>query len=385
MKRWWIGAALAAMCVGQSAWGQQPPGDGGQIPEPAPVAPCPPQGPQLFPGPLTGPNAPPGPGDALSLPASLPTAWGKGPMPESGCYFSIGSSGLQFQTPGHSLIALDQGRVVANTHDVDPPTQWGVRATLGYLYDDSAIELTGYYLPPVTTTSGFVDPGLVNVLFINPPSGFLGANGTSLFLGADAVNVSLQTSLGNAELNYRWWSRSTTSLEGIVGFRYVEVQERARVATDASRTVEALTGIFDPTLQATYTSRTNNHLLMGQFGFEGNWPIKSWLSLGLMAKFAFGADDVDQTNRLQRGDGLVVNNFHNNHWTYSGLYEINAYLDLLVLDRLRIRGGWATMWIVHIDEAFTQIDRDLSATAIPHHDAGSIFFNGPMIEVQMLF
>ena len=65
MKRWWIGAALAAMCVGQSAWAQYPPAGGGLLPEPAPVAPCPPQdgGQRFMPGPLPTASAPQGPQD----------------------------------------------------------------------------------------------------------------------------------------------------------------------------------------------------------------------------------------------------------------------------------------------------------------------------------
>src|SRR5689334_19581136 len=125
MKRWWIGAALAAVCVGQSAWGQQPPaGDGGPLPEPAPVAPC---GPQFVPGPLTSAGAPPGPGDALSLPASLPTAWGKGPVPEEGAFFSLGAMGLQRQRPGHTEVGRNEltNRPVLDTNDLNPEMNWG--------------------------------------------------------------------------------------------------------------------------------------------------------------------------------------------------------------------------------------------------------------------
>src|SRR5690348_4685781 len=108
MKKWWIGAALAAMCVGESAWGQGPPAGGALLPEPAPVAPCGPPPPQMTPGPLSGGLAPPGPCDALTLPADIPTAWGKGPVPESALYLSLGSLGFQRQRPGHRDLVVDE-------------------------------------------------------------------------------------------------------------------------------------------------------------------------------------------------------------------------------------------------------------------------------------
>src|SRR5262249_55828168 len=160
MKRWWIGAALAAMCVGQSAWAQYPPGGGGLLPEPAPVAPCPPPdgGQRFMPGPLSSDSAPQGPQDALSLPADIHTAWGKGPVPGSAAFFSLGMMGLQRQGPGRSVIAYDNsttnnsasmfdpGFVALNTTNLDPALNWGIRGTIGYLFDDAAFELTGFYI-----------------------------------------------------------------------------------------------------------------------------------------------------------------------------------------------------------------------------------------------
>src|SRR5262245_44921274 len=108
MKSWWIGMALVAMCVGQSARAQNPPG--GLLPEPAPVAPSGGHGTldqQWVPGPLPGASAPPGPEESLSLPADIATAWGKGPIPESGFYFHVGTQALMRQRPGSTVVAIN--------------------------------------------------------------------------------------------------------------------------------------------------------------------------------------------------------------------------------------------------------------------------------------
>jgi hypothetical protein len=386
MKRWWIGAAVAAMCVGQSAWAQQPAGGGGPLPEPVPAAVCPPQ-PQFVPGPLTGAGAPPGPGDALSLPASLPTAWGKGPPPESGAYFHWGAMGLMRQRPGHGEIFRDDSdREVLSTHDINTEYQWGGRLTFGYLFDDQALELTGFYIPEVTKAAAVLNPGNLSSFFINAPRGFGGLDGGGLFSHADFAAVSLQTSLGNAELNYRWWSRAFTGFEGIAGFRYVDLQERARIFGDRGITLTQDTGIVDPALQATYTARAHNHLLLAQFGFEWTQPIACWLSAGLIFKTGLGGNDVDITTRLQRGDGIVGLETRHNHWTFSSVYEINAFFDIVQFDKVRLRAGYAALWLVGVDEGFQQINYNLGDLSDGHHrDSGSVFFHGPMIEVQFLF
>src|SRR5262249_57917029 len=132
-----------------------------------------------------------------------------------------------------------------------------------------------------------------------------------------------------------------TGCEGIVGFRYVEYQERAQIGVDRGFLVASMTGFVDRTLQATYTSRVHNHMLMGQGGFEWNCPIFCWLSAGLIVKGAFGADDVDITKRLQRGDGLVRDEFRHNHWTPTSLTEINAFFDIVEFDKVHLRAGYA--------------------------------------------
>jgi hypothetical protein len=443
MKKWWIGAVLAAMWVGQSAWGQSPP-PGGLLPDPVPVAPCPPQGGPFMPGPLTGAAAPAGPGDALSLPANVHTAWGQPGTPESGAYLSVGSMALMRQRPGGQSIATDAlpngplinnsranspitvalqvseqlptGKEVLNTHDIDATFSWGARVTLGYMYDDAAIEVTGFYLPAHDTSVGVSIPGSLALPFFdapnrpNGPLAFVGPSGIGLWTPADRATISLQTQLGDAELNYRWWSKIFGGIEGIFGFRYFELDERALITADDSLTGIAvfnpLTGtLFNPAsrnamnpvtgaiitnalppslLTATYLARASNHILMPQAGFEWNQPLGSWLTLGVTGKAGFGADELDVTTRLSSGTGFVGAQSRSSGWSYTSLYELDAYVDILALERVKVRIGYTAMWLLHVGEAFQQVNYDLSAPAM-HRDSGSVFFHGPMIEAQFLF
>jgi hypothetical protein len=386
MRTWWIGAAVAAMCVAQSARAQTPHG-GGVLPDPVPVAPCPPNL-DFLPGPMSSSTAPPGPDTGLSLPADIPTAWGRGPVPESNAYLHLGALGLMRQDPGHGVLATVEGasRPALTSHDLDPDYAWGVRATFGYLCDDAAIELTGFYLPEKQTDASVAAIplfGRYTLPFTDVPGNLVAPNGESLLSRADRVSEQLRSSLGDAELNYRWWSRAFTPVEGIFGFRYMNVQERASVTADSAIS-GADSGLPLTSLVATDLARANNNLLLGQFGFELNAPVTKWLVLGLMAKFAAGADYVMVTQRVLDGQNNALTNFKRDYWTYSSVYELNAFVDIVQFEKVRLRAGYTMLWVTHVAEGFQQINPDLGVGPAVR-DGGSIFYHGPMIEAMILF
>jgi len=337
---------------------------------------------------LTGATAPPGPGDPLGLPPDIHTAWGLGPMPESGVYVQVGGMALMRERPGHAVVATDNNLVVQTTYDLDIPYQAGGRLTVGYMYDDAAIELTGFYVPQQETSTTVLDPGRLTLFFQNPPGAFQGGAGNSLWAAADRVTTTLQSSFANAELNYRWWSRALTGFETLVGLRYVALDERATILADDSLTgplVNAGNTTNPAALQATYLSRADNHMLLGQTGFEWNFPLSAWLTFGVMAKAGVGADNVDVTTRLTRGDGIVGIQGRRSDWTFTSLYEIDAFFDLVTLEKMRIRIGYTAIWALHVEEALSQVGYDLSVQPGNRNEGGSIFYHGPMVEVQFLF
>jgi hypothetical protein len=275
--------------------------------------------------------------------------------------------------------------VALTTNSVSPEYAAGVRATVGYLCDDAAIELTGFYQPETRWSSSVFVPGSLGMGFINAPPQFQGLSG-SLWVPADSAGVSLREQLGDAELNYRWWSRAFSGFEGIIGFRYFEMDERAAISVDDSFT-GAATGSAAPAalLQANYVARVNNHMLLAQTGFEWNQCLYPWLSAGVMFKAAGGADDIEVTRRLTLGTGFVGTQGRASNWTWSTLYEVDAFLDFVALEKMRIRAGYMAMWVMHVGEGFQQVQYDLAVQSGPVRDSGSVFFHGPMIEVQFLF
>jgi hypothetical protein len=345
--------------------------------------------------------APPGPPSDLSLPSTIPTAWQVGPKPESGLYVNAGAMGLQRQKLGNSpfvlrdnTINLDNGFTpilratspVLNFNDIRPDLGWGFRGTVGYLYDDAAIEITGFYLPQTDDSVAAADVGRLHLFFNNPPLGFEGDNG--LWLQADFARATIGTALGNLELNYRWWSRATTGFEGIIGVRYMDVQEKLSIFTDDDGiSIRDVNDQPDPNRQATYNLRAHNHILGPQVGVEWFLPLLSWVNLGTQCKGAWGANWIEVDAQLQRGDGLVGRQAERSDVDFAHLYEMNFFFDFTVLERMRIRAGYNCLWVVNVAEAVDNISYDLRQVTQPGpaNNNGAIFYHGPIVEMMFFF
>jgi Putative beta barrel porin-7 (BBP7) len=400
MTRWWMSAALTALWLGQvtATQAQYLPCPPPSAPPPEPVPFCLSEPPT--PGPLPPQTAPPGPANDLGLPDNVPGAFMDCPQREETHWFSsLGASGLQRQGLGHvPLVYLDPGTgtdsgvtplvnkvtSIQDVHDVHPHLDFGPRGTLGYLWGNQSVELTGFYIPEDKTRRITSNPGSLDVFFTNAPIGFEGDNG--LFLQSDRIRTSFTTALADSELNYRYWNKAIVEAELILGARYIDLQEKLRIFTDdEGLTTQDVFGNPDPTRQATYQVRTHNHILAPQIGFESTYPLCSWLSCSLEAKGGFGADYYEITNSLKRGDGFNGFDLHEHNTTWCHLYELGFFLDFHILERLRLRTGYEALWVLHVPEAVQQLNFDLSQQLTDIKENGSIFYHGPMIELQFLF
>ena len=398
MNRWTTVAAAAAIGTAillANAGGARAQG----LPEPEPVGNVGPMQSPAVPGPMPRQMAPVGPPPDLALPATVPTAWGLGPRPEEACYFHIGAQAYQRQDPGGSIwllrdntTNLDRGTTpllrntsnVATFNDTNPGMDWGVRATLGYLFDAAAIELTGFYIPNQSSSITATIPGRLTMFFNNPPVGFEGDNG--MWLQSDRAKAIQSTALASGELNYKWWSRSFAGVEGILGVRYMDVQDAMSIYSgDDDVTVLDINGFPDPNRQATYMARAHNHIVAPQLGFDATLPCNKWFQFGLMAKGAWGVNFVDVNTRLTRGDGFTGLKSNASTVGFGQVYEVGAYLDLLILERLKLRGGYNCLWAGNVAEGVDNLNYDLSQQPGSLKHDGNIFYHGPLVELQFLF
>jgi hypothetical protein len=404
-----MGAAVVAgwLGLGTAAHAQYLPSPVGAariMPEPLPCGPGggppPAPAPNLVPGPLNPAEAPPGPCNDLSLPADHASAFQcENFPPECAFYVNVGAMALQRQQLGAGAVALvDNGSMGLDTglpgmdnallaqrfKDVVPGMNWGLRGTVGWLFGDRAIELSGFTIFQRAASQEVDAPGLLNLFFTNPPLGFEGDNG--LWLQADRVITTFQSRLSNAELNYRCWDTGIRGFEFIAGVRYMDQQEKLSIFTDDDGLVLQGQGLHDdPKRAATYSVATRNHIVAPQLGIDYGAPLLRWLSFGFDGKAGIGPNWVNTNIALDRGDGFHGFNVHHNHVGVSEVFEVGGFLDFHLMERLRLRGGYQAFWLTNIATSQDQVDFNLANTGGRKNYTGSTFYHGPMVELQFLF
>lgn len=332
--------------------------------------------------------------------------------------------------------------MIQQFNNLVPRMEFGPRWTAGYVWGDGAIEYTGYYLFRDRKTIKAVDPRHINVLFYNPPAGFgpdipspfpmpqegsrllsnphnyLGSFDHGIFMDATAVLTSFSSTFWSNEVNYRRFNTGIHGFELLMGVRYV--QEHDDLAILSSH------GDIIPELQATYGVHTVNNIVAPQIGCEYTVQAFKWASFGFSGKAGLGANFIDSQVKLVRGDGLVGFDTQRAATVLSQIYDIGAFLDFHILERLRLRFGYNAIWLIGVATAPDQVDYNLQGnqrplfastysqeTALvpnlaqrilqrqiekaidlqnsqnrPHgrvNNNGSILFHGPLVELQFLF
>lgn len=364
MLKRWIGLALIAGCLCEPAailaqkWscGEMGPG---------------------MPGPISPKHAPPGPGQDLSLPANIPNAWCEPePPPCVPCelFFYLGGMALQRQGAGEAaLVALAPtfDQTVQTFNDLWPNMAPGGRGTVGIRWGVDSLEFTGFHLSANEADAQATAVGQLNSFFFNPPAGFAG-----IWTNADSVRTTLRSIMTDGEINCRrsWME----GLEGLIGFRFMDLDERLAIITDGGT----------PATSATYSLRTFNRIFAGQIGFEAAKALACFncrVAVGCSGKGAWGFNQVRADRELIRGDGLVGLSGGENRELFSHVYEMNLFVDFLAADRFRIRAGYVYMWVLHAALAPDNLNFNLADPVIVKDIDGSAYYHGPMLEVQFLF
>jgi hypothetical protein len=145
----------------------------------------------------------------------------------------------------------------------------------------------------------------------------------------------------------------------------------------------------DPKRQATYTVDCHNDIIAGQIGFEGQHPLPTtWLRrlwFGWNAKAAWGPNITDTNLSLYRGDGFKGFDNHRTTVAFGQIYDIGAFVEVHLMDRLRVRAGYNIFWAIGLATSVDELDFNLRDRFGKDNTAGSLFFHGPSLEFQFLF
>jgi hypothetical protein len=411
------------------------------MPEPIPCGPAlagpPAPQPNLVPGPISPLAAPMGPPDCLSLPADHSSAFQcENYVQDCGVYVNIGPMALERNKLGAGDIAVinarSQGEPLGpiipnpfvppppgtasalNFNSVQPAMSLGVRGTIGAVWGGQGIEFTSFYIWENDVTAFASAPGQLDTLFFNPPLTFLG---DGLWRRADQVNMTYGSSLWSNELNYRRWNTGFGGLELIAGVRYIRQNDILDIMTEGFALVRNSLGLPTPGRDmATYGVLCHNNLFTPQLGLEYNLPLARWLSFAMMGKVGLGANYITTDVSLTRGDGLRAFDTQRTAWNFGQVYELGAFSDFHILERLRLRLGFTSTWLVGVAASNDQVDFNLQGStarqqlgtnglnqilqsgnlnqlfnvqnSIPHghfSNNGSMIYFGPQIELQFFF
>jgi hypothetical protein len=276
------------------------------------------------------------------------------------------------QPPGTAPVAVNFG-------DLNTRYNWGLRGTIGRSWGAHAFEFSAYYMFQNSSNFTASDPGRLDVLFgvFTPPGGFEGNN--NLWLQADTVQLRLQTTVANAEWNYRYlWNCYT---EFLVGLRYFYLRERFDILTEDDRLVAGP----NPLLAATYSIRTDNHIVGPQIGFEFEKPLVPILSFGCSSRMMVGPNFVTVDHRLERGDGLLGPGAARHDLTVSSIQDLTLYVHWWLNDHIRLKLGYQGVWAIHVHEAPDQVNFDPNIATVTTRNEGNILYHGPLFEFQLAF
>jgi hypothetical protein len=403
MKKWYFTVALLAVVLCRpgtvlaqashipSAFGAA------RFPEPLPCGQA--CGPDMVPGPIDPSATPCVPCQGTEYPADHTSAFQcEEFVRDEHCYVDAGAvawlrqklgngTPLVFFDPSNiknGLVSANNLPTVQNLDDIPQDWNVGPKLTVGYVWQNEQIEVTGWWIPSFKNNTFTQAPGMLDLPFHNPPLGFEGDNG--MFTHADQVVSTFKSNTWNGEINYRYTDAAIMDAQLILGIRYLDLYETLGIFVgDDDLTFPGPNGP-DPTRQAYYQIQTHNRIIAPQIGFECGLPCTPYFTFGINAKAAMGVNFAEVHTTLVRGDGLVgIDAKRNEVVPWAGIYEAGAFIDFNASDRIRIRVGYTGMFLVNVAPASDQIDFDLSHPQ-GHNDIHStIFYHGPMAELQLLF
>lgn len=446
MCRGWKGLALLAVFGGlcmplQAQMGGTYPSAVGaaRMPQPIPTDPStapPPYEPNLVPGPVSPLAAPMGPPDALSLPADHSSAFQlENYVQGDGFYVNVGPMALQRNHLGAGDVAVfnasAQGMAppsfpnpflptpagtasALNFNSLNPALSMGIRGTVGYLWgENQAIELSSFYIWQNNVSAAANQPGALDTLFYNPPLTFLGQG---LFRRDNMVELTQGSSLFSTELNYRRWNSAYRGLEFIAGVRYVGQDDYLGITMSGSAPILNSYGMAPGQDGGIYQVTCHNHIVAPQLGMEYNLPLFRWLTLSGMGKGAWGANYLTSDVNLSRQDGLIGFNSQRSATVFAQVYELGAFADINLLEKLRLRLGYTATWLCGVADSVDQVNFNLAGyqarqafgaagvanalksgnmnainnaqAPIQHgntNNNGSLLYFGPQIELQFFF
>jgi len=288
--------------------------------------------------------------------------------------------GRDNQSVNRTLVETTAGDPLLTAQDLQFPFGGGVRAFYGRRNPDDAgweIGYFGLYGQSASRAVAFTPPSDY-LQMPEPLGGILTQDGEDAFLNYNSLINSAEANLFRTATGWRDASGGWLTVDWLVGFRYVGVEEQASITVDCCVQED---GSFD---RVPYGVRSRSNLFGGQIGTRGRWDWQRWAVEGWAKAALMGSAQEQMQAPLVTAEGLELDRLRG---ATGGTVGFVGDLNLSAVYRLNdvwgIRAGYSTVWITGVALAPDQFDFSLDEDAGGRLARdGGIFLHGANIGLE---
>jgi hypothetical protein len=276
------------------------------------------------------------------------------------------------------IVSQGTGQPLVTAQDLQFPFSAGVRGFYGQRAPDRGGWEVGYFGVYGQSATQFIGTTAPDFIQMPEPLGsLLTADGETATLKYNSVINSAEANLFSTSTDWRRPSGSWRTVDWLVGFRYLGVEEQASILMNCCVADDTLTPV-------PYGVRTRNNLFGAQIGNRTrwtweNWAFEGWAKAGLFGNAQKQIQDplYDYTGFLQR-PGLSSTG---GQVAFVG--DINTSVVYRLTDVWGIRAGYNLIWIDGLALAPNQFDfstADGAGTRLV--SGGGIFMHGANLGLE---
>lgn len=265
----------------------------------------------------------------------------------------------------------------------------GGRFSAGWWFDDEqtiGLEAGYFFLAGRSIHRDFVSPGnpvlanpFFNVNTAQPDASLVTFPG--IMSGQIAVDLPSFLQGVDANLSATTWRGETLRLEGLGGFRYVNLSERLTI--DATSLVQlapqfiGLTPLDGNTITTSDRFEARNYFYGGQIGGRAELRHKRW-TLSVLGKVALGAahqvvtirgsTNIDTQPAFASPGGLYAVSSNSGTFTrntFAVVPEAGVNLSFQLTENIRVFGGYTYLYMSSVARPGDQVDTGVNLNLVP--------------------
>lgn len=185
----------------------------------------------------------------------------------------------------------------------------------------------------------------------------------------DAIAAQYSSKLNNGEINL--FSRRKESVEWLIGFRYLELDERGG------------TSLVNAGIPVEYRSTTRNRLYGGQVGANLNLLSTDRFSIGAVGKAGIFGNVVGHDAFVDSGFGALTATGNESRTAFVG--ELGFTGTYSLAERVSLRSGYRLLWVDGVAIATDQLGATDFFNGTGINSSSNAFYHGAFAGLEVKF